>query len=93
MTSEQLLERIQGVMTSHVLQIENRAVSVDERGKMAGYSTYDSQVLERYAKILITMTKKSVDSDDLDGLTDEQLIEQAGIGLGETLETSPSQPE
>lgn len=77
MTPEQLLERIQGVMTRHVLQIDSDACSVTKEGKMKGFTTYDSQVLERYAKILITLTKKSESPDDeFAGLTDDQLQEE-----------------
>lgn len=74
MTPEQLLERIQGVMTQHVLQIESNAHSINEKGKMAGYADKDSQVIERYAKILITLTKKSgTDDDEFANKSDEEL--------------------
>lgn len=75
MTNEELLDKITKVMTQHVLQIDAQACEVTKEGKMKGFNQHDSQILERYAKVLITLTKKTdADEDELDGLSDEELL-------------------
>ena len=76
MTNEELLDKITKVMTQHVLQIDAQACEVTKEGKMKGFTTYDSQVLERYAKVLITLTKKTTtpDEDEFDKMSDEDLL-------------------
>ena len=76
MTNEELLERITQVMTRHVLQIDAQACDVTKEGKMKGFTAQDSQVLERYAKVLITVTKKTEQTpeDEFDNLSDAELL-------------------
>lgn len=73
MNNDDRLDKILRLMTSHVFQLEVDSTKTDKEGQVRGYTPADSQVLERYAKILLAIAKKPGDSDPTDDMTDEQL--------------------
>lgn len=70
---QDLLERALKLIDAHLLQIGNALVTADEKGRYASLSASDSQVIERYSKLLITLTKKSDPDADLEGATEAEL--------------------
>lgn len=76
--SEDLLTRVLSTIDKHLRQIDESAVKVDKDGLVKGYTGTDAGVIERYAKLLITMNKKDGDGqDEFDGMSDEELEAEA----------------
>lgn len=70
---QDLLDRVISLMDKHLQQINIIATTLTKDGAK-GFTTYDSQVIERYTKLLLAMTKNSdSDVDDLDSKSDEEL--------------------
>ncbi len=61
---KELLDRVLGLMDRHLTQISSSP---------APLGSGDAGTIERYAKLLITLTKSSDGGDAFDNLTDEQL--------------------
>lgn len=77
MTPSELLTKTLLIMQRHIYQVEADAMKLTKEGTTRGFSATDSQVLERYAKVLLTMTKTTQDpSDDIDSMSDEELLRE-----------------
>lgn len=66
-----LIDKAVNLIDLHLEQIRIQATLLTKEGPK-GFSTYDSQVIERYTKLLLAMTKKT-EEDDLSDKTDEEL--------------------
>ncbi len=77
-TPKDLLDKTLQIMQRHIYQVEAEAMQITKDGKMRGFSASDSQILERYAKVLQTMIKTptSEKTDELDNLSDEELLRE-----------------
>lgn len=68
-----MLDKALRLIDQHLTQIRTDSTTINDKGTSRGLSGADSQVIERYSKILITLTKKTNSDEDLDGLSDEAL--------------------
>lgn len=71
----ELLDLAVSLMQKHLNQINTTATYITKDGAK-GFTTYDSQVIERYTKLLLAMTKQSgAEDDSMAELSDDELLE------------------
>lgn len=73
MNPQAMLDKALKLIDQHLTQLRLETTLTDEKGKTKLLSSYDSQVIERYSKLLITLTKKTDPDADLDGATEAEL--------------------
>ena len=81
MTPQELLDKTLVIISEHLTQLRMQATTLTKDGAK-GYTDGNSQVVDRYAKILLAMNKTTSTEDALDGLSDEEL--QALLNESET---------
>ncbi len=87
---QSILDKAMVLMDQHLDQI--RIVSTySDKGSAKGLAPTDAAVIERYAKILLVMTKQAgLEPDDTNKLTDAELQEQARLILEDKADAAPS---
>lgn len=60
-----MLNKALVLIDQHLTQIRIDSTTINDKGTSKGLSQYDSQVIERYSKLLITLTKKTDPDADL----------------------------
>lgn len=75
-STNELLDRAVLLIDQHLLQLRIDSTTPTKDGSLKGLTQYDSQVIERYTKLLLAMTKKDTAPNEFDNLTDEELEAQ-----------------
>jgi hypothetical protein len=74
---QSILDKVMVLMDQHLDQIKFQSTILTKDG-LKGLSPTDAAVVERYAKVLLTVTKQAgSDPDETSTLTDAELEEQA----------------
>ena len=94
MNPQDLIDKALVLMNQHLEQLRIHSTFMTKDGPK-GLTTYDSQVIERYTKLMLAMTKQTgPESDENEHLTDAELLAKAGLTPEETLdESETSEPE
>ncbi len=66
-----ILDKALALIDHHLEQLKNDSTQPNEKGVLKGLSQYDAGVIDKYAKILITLTKK--EPDGLENLSEAEL--------------------
>lgn len=83
-TAQALLERIFRLAHEHVTELKAKADRVDAKtGTLNGYTATDARTLQDYAKICFLAIKDETPTEQIDNLTDEELIQAAQAILKE----------
>lgn len=69
-----LIDKAVALIGQHLEQLKIDSNAPTKDGSLKGLTQYDSQVIERYTKLLIALNKKGdSSSNEFEGLSDEEL--------------------